>query len=175
MKLVLYFCILILGQSAFAGASGGFDDDSTPAAKPVSKPAAAPAAPVKVTPAAKPNFPQCPTATSNANIGQDMMAKVLSIDEDFPIVVHEDKPCKGNSCTTITLANPAGKLNLSLSSPSISSASQICQNGNELQVSAQYMGMTYWLRMQKRDKNTFKLVMPSAYAEYSNTYSVGAK
>jgi hypothetical protein len=174
MKLVLYFCVLILGQSAFAGSSGGFDDDDVPAARP-SKPAAA-----KPAPASAParSYPQCSENkwTSNAEVAQDMFEKVLKFDENFPIRLAEDKPCTGYSCAKVVInRDRSGTLVLSIvASSSASSPSKICQTGSRLQatVDTSFGQQTLVISRKNERQVDVKIV---GHKEYDNSYTVGAK
>lgn len=171
MKLVLYFCILILGHTAFA-ASGGFDDEPAPAAKPASKPAAAPAAPVKVTPSAKTNFPKCPNATDNADLAQKMFDDVLDFKRSFPITIIENKPCKG-TCAGVYLTRDkqSGALQIRVeASLTINSAARVCQKGSDLQVSADDYGKVLIISNSNAANSVNVHVVGNG--QYDNSYTV---
>jgi hypothetical protein len=133
MKLVLYFCVLILGQSAFAGSSGGFDDDDVPAARPsASRPAAARPASVK-------SYPQCSERKweTNPERVREMFEKVLKYDENYPIRLAEDNPCTGNGCASVSLKkDPSGVLMISIETTWVTAGgpSKVCQSGSLLHV-----------------------------------------
>jgi hypothetical protein len=174
MKIVLYFCVLILGQSAFAGSSGGFDDDEVPAVK-SPKHAIAKTAPAS---SQAKSYPQCSENkwTSNAELAQEMFEKVLKFDESFPIRMAEDKPCTGYTCAKVVInKDRAGTLVISIAaSMSASSPSKICQAGSRLQatVDSSFGQQVLVISRKSESQVDVKIV---GHKDYDNSYTVGVK
>jgi hypothetical protein len=169
MKMVLYFCVLILGQSAFAGSSGGFDDDEVPAARPsASRSAAARPASVK-------SYPQCSEGKweSSPERAREMFEKVLKYDEKFPIQLAEDRPCTGIACAKVFLTkDQSGVLIITIAaSMTAGGPSKVCQSGSRLHVSidSSYGKKTLVIsRKNGRQVNVEIVGSP----DYNNSYTV---
>jgi hypothetical protein len=172
MKMVLYFCVLILGQSAFAGSSGGFDvDDDAPAARPsASRPAAPKTAPAK-------SYRQCSQSTnrweSNAEIAKEMFEKVLKYDDNFPIRLAEDRPCTGRGCAKVFLnKDRSGVLLITLAaSMTASSASKVCQSGSHLRVTVDTMFGEKILEISRKNSRQVNVEIVGS-PEYNNSYTI---
>lgn len=170
--MVLYFCVLILGQSAFAGSSGGFDvDDDAPAARPsASRPAAPKAAPAK-------SYRQCSQSTnrweSNAEIAKEMFEKVLKYDDNFPIRLAEDRPCTGRGCAKVFLnKDRSGVLLITLAaSMTASSASKVCQSGSRLRVTVDTMFGEKILEISRKNSRQVNVEIVGS-PEYNNSYTI---
>lgn len=190
MKLVLSLCILILGHSAFAGSSGGFDDPPAPAAKPAPKPSptpspAAPAAPAKVTPSAKHNYVACNASNTawedKAEIAQDAFKDILNIDEDFPITILEQKQvlskgeaptCTGSgNCSTIQLSKDRAGI-LVLKFDGSSSPSKFCKaSDSRLRMTVDTSFGTYILTVDRRG-NSAVYIQVGGQPKYNAPYAV---